>query len=132
MRSVIWEPDASGTLVGSSYLYATQRDYARFGLLYLHHGKWLGKQILPEGWVEYTTTPAKGSGGQYGAFFWLNRSGEYPDVPEDMFSCNGHDGQYIFVIPSKELVIVRTGYSPSGTFDIKTMVRLICETVEQS
>ncbi len=130
MGSVIWEPDASGTLVGSSYLYATQRDYARFGLLYLHHGNWLGEQILPEEWVKYTTTPAKGSGGQYGAFFWLNRSGKFPGVPEDMFSCNGHDGQYIFVIPSKELVIVRTGYSPSGTFDIKEMVRQISGAVE--
>ncbi len=130
MRSAVWEPDASGTLVGSSYLYATQRDYARFGLLYLHDGKWLGEQHLPEGWVEYTTTVANGSGGEYGAFFWLNRSGAYPGVPEDMFSCNGHDGQFIFIIPSKQLVIVRTGYSPNGSFDIKGMVRMIAEAVE--
>ncbi len=130
IRSAVWEPDASGTLVGSSYLYATQRDYARFGLLYLHNGNWLGEQILPEGWVNYTTTPANGSGGQYGAFFWLNRSGKFPGVPEDMYSCNGHDGQYIFIIPSKEMVIVRTGYSPHDTFDIKAMVRSISESAE--
>lgn len=129
LRSVVWEPDASGTLVGSSYLYATQRDYARFGLLYLHQGKWLGQQILPEGWVEYTTTPANGSDGQYGAFFWLNRAGGYPGVPEDMFSCNGHDGQFIFIVPSKQLVVVRNGYSPHGSFDIKGMLRSICEAI---
>ncbi len=130
MRSALWEPDASGTLVGSSYLYATQRDYARFGLLYLHQGNWLGEQLFPEDWVTYSTTPARGSDGQYGAFFWLNRSGFTPGVPEDMFSCNGHDGQFIFTIPSKNLVIVRTGYSPDGSFDIKEMVRLISEAVE--
>jgi len=130
MRSAIWEPDASGTLVGSSYLYATQRDYARFGLLYLHDGKWLGQQILPEGWVGYTTTPANGSDGQYGAFFWLNRSGYTPGVPEDMFSCNGHDGQFIFIVPSKQLVVVRNGYSPHGSFDIKGMMKMICEAIE--
>jgi len=130
MRSVIWEPDASGTLVGSSYLYATQRDYARFGLLFLHHGNWLGEQILPEDWVTYTTTPAKGSGDQYGAFFWLNRSGKYPGVPLDMFSCNGHDGQFIFIVPSKHLVVVRNGYSPKGTFDYAAMLKNICDAIE--
>ncbi|NSW94273.1 MAG: serine hydrolase [Bacteroidales bacterium] len=117
MRSVVWEVDASGTFVGSSYLYATMRDYARFGLLYLHNGNWLGEQLLPEGWVDYTTTPAVGSDGGYGALFWLNKSGQFPGIPSDMFYCDGYDGQRIFIIPSKELVIVRTGCSPRGTFD---------------
>lgn len=118
MRSAIFEADASGTFVGSSYLYATMRDYARFGLLYLNKGNWLGEQILPKGWVEYSTTEAKGSDGQYGAFFWLNLEGtNYPDVPRDMFSCNGHDGQFIYIIPSKDLVVVRTGFSKKGDFD---------------
>ncbi len=130
MRSAVWEPDASGTFVGSSYIYATLRDYARFGLLYLHNGNWLGEQILPEGWVNYSTTPANGSGGKYGAFFWLNRGGEFPGVPADMYSCNGHDGQFIYIIPSKNLVVVRTGHSPSGTYDFKTFLRSITEAVE--
>ncbi|QRX64438.1 serine hydrolase [Dysgonomonadaceae bacterium zrk40] len=118
MRSAIFEVDASGTFVGSSYLYATLRDYTRFGLLYLNNGNWLGEQILPEKWVEYSTTEANGSDGTYGAFFWLNKSGsDYPDVPRDMFCCRGHDGQYIYIIPSKELVIVRTGFSKQGEFD---------------
>ncbi|MCU0410763.1 MAG: beta-lactamase family protein, partial [Bacteroidales bacterium] len=60
MRSAVWEVDASGTFVGSSYLYATMRDYARYGLLYLHDGNWLGEQVLPEGWVKFTSTPAEG------------------------------------------------------------------------
>jgi CubicO group peptidase (beta-lactamase class C family) len=112
MTSAIFETDAAGTLVGSSYVYATARDYARFGLLYLLNGVFNGERILPEGWVKYSTTPAKNSKGAYGAFFWLNKGKKYPDAPADMFSCNGHDGQRIFIIPSKELVVVVLGYSP--------------------
>jgi CubicO group peptidase (beta-lactamase class C family) len=130
MRSVVWEVDASGTFVGSSYLYATMRDYARFGLLYLHNGNWLGEQILPENWVNYTTTPAKGSGGEYGAMFWLNRNGEFPGMPDDLYYCDGYDGQRIFILPSKELVIVRTGCSPRGTIDWQSFLRGIVEAVE--
>jgi len=112
MPDVVFEVDASGTQVGSSYLFATARDYARFGLLYMNDGKVNSEQILPEGWVKYSTTPAADSKGEYGSLFWLNRSKYYPAAPEDMYSCNGHDGQQIFIIPSKELVIVLVGYSP--------------------
>lgn len=107
-----FETDMSGTPVGSSYLYVTARDYARFGQLYLNDGCLGGERILPEGWVDYTRTPASASEGGYGAFFWLNRNGRLPDVPGDMFSCNGHDGQQIYIVPSKELVVVILGYSP--------------------
>jgi CubicO group peptidase (beta-lactamase class C family) len=130
MRSVIWEVDASGTFVGSSYLYATMRDYARFGLLYLHNGNWLGEQIFPEDWVSYTTTPANGSDGQYGALFWLNKNGEFPDQPDDLFYCSGYEGQRIFILPSKELVVVRTGCSPSGTIDWQAFLRGITNALE--
>ncbi len=130
MRSAIFEVDASGTFVGSSYLYATMSDYARFGLLYLNKGNWLGEQILPEGWVDYSTTVAKGSDGQYGAFFWLNTEGtDYPDVPRDMFCCRGHDGQYIYIIPSKDLVVVRTGFSKKGEFDLNGFLAGIVNTI---
>ena len=107
-----FEPDMSGTPVGSSYLYVTARDFARFGELYLEDGCFSGERILPEGWVDYTVTPASASEGAYGAFFWLNRNNVCPDVPEDMFSCQGHDGQEIYIIPSKDLVVVVLGYSP--------------------
>lgn len=107
-----FEPDMSGTPVGSSYLYITARDFARFGQLYLDDGCIGERRVLPEGWVEYTATPASASEGRYGAFFWLNRCNVCPDAPEDMFSCQGHDGQEIYIIPSKELVVVVLGYSP--------------------
>ena len=107
-----FEPDMSGTPVGSSYLYVTARDYARFGQMFLDDGCIGGNRILPEGWVDYTVTPASASQGAYGAFFWLNRNHVCPDVPEDMYSCNGHDGQQIYIVPSKDLVVVILGYSP--------------------
>ena len=107
-----FEPDMSGTPVGSSYLYVTARDYARFGQLYLDDGCVQGKRIPPEGWVAYTSEPAAASEGGYGAFFWLNRNGVCPDAPADMISCQGHDGQEIYIIPSQELVVVILGYSP--------------------
>ncbi|MDF1559758.1 MAG: serine hydrolase [Bacteroidales bacterium] len=130
MRSVVWEVDASGTFVGSSYLYATMRDYARFGLLYLHDGNWLGEQILPEDWVRYTTTPAPGSEGEYGALFWLNKKGEFPGLPDDVYYCDGYEGQRIFVLPEQEMVIVRTGYSPRGTIDWQAFLSGIVKAVE--
>jgi CubicO group peptidase (beta-lactamase class C family) len=130
MRSVVWEVDASGTFVGSSYLYATMRDYARFGLLYLHNGNWLGEQIFPENWVNYTITPAEGSGGEYGALLWLNRAGEFPGMPEDLYYADGYDGQRIFILPSKDLVIVRTGCSPRGTIDWQSFLSGIVAAVE--
>jgi CubicO group peptidase (beta-lactamase class C family) len=130
MRSAVFEVDASGIFVGSSYLYASVRDYARYGMLYLHNGNWMGEQLLPEDWVSYTTTPAKGSGGDYGAFFWLNKGGEYPGVPEDLFSAEGHDGQYIFIIPSLQLVLVRNGYSKKGTYDFQAFLKSITDCIE--
>jgi hypothetical protein len=112
MPDAVFEVDASGTQVGSSYIYATARDYARYALLNLQDGVFNGERILPEGWVKYTTTPASDSNGKYGSLFWLNVSKYYPAAPDDMYSCNGHDGQQIFIIPSKELIIVLVGYSP--------------------
>jgi CubicO group peptidase (beta-lactamase class C family) len=112
MPDAVFEVDPSGSQAGSSYLYATVRDYARFGLLYLQDGIFNGERILPEGWVQYSTTPAAHSANRYGSFFWLNRNKDYPSAPEDMYSCNGHDGQHIFIIPSKELIVVVVGYSP--------------------
>ncbi|MCX6306229.1 MAG: serine hydrolase [Bacteroidetes bacterium] len=112
MPDAIFETDPSGTLVGSSYIYATARDYARFGLLYLWDGMFNGERILPEGWAGYTTTPASHSDGNYGAFFWLNKGKHYPSAPADMYYCNGHEGQRIFIIPSRDLVVVILGYSP--------------------
>jgi CubicO group peptidase (beta-lactamase class C family) len=117
MTSVVLEPDASGTFVGSSYIYATARDYARFGLLYYNDGWWNGERILPEGWVQKTRTPAASNPlKNYGYQFWLNgqdkkdpRSKVFPGVPDDLFYADGFGGQDVYIIPSKNLVIVRLG-----------------------
>lgn len=131
ISDAVFEVDASGTQVGSSYIYATARDYARFGTLYLQDGIFNGERILPEGWVKYTTTPASDSSGKYGSLFWLNSSKYYPAAPEDMYSCNGHDGQQIFIIPSKELIVVLVGYSPKPDRVMKfnDLLRDILETI---
>ena len=126
-----FEPDMSGTPVGSSYLYATARDFARLGHMYLNDGCVGGERILPEHWVEYTCTPASDSKDGYGACFWLNRGKTFPSAPEDMYSCQGHDGQMIFIIPSKELVVVVLGYSPKPdrVIDFDSLLRdIIAQT----
>jgi CubicO group peptidase (beta-lactamase class C family) len=116
MRSVELETDESGTFVGSSFMYATARDWARFGLLYLRNGVWSGQRILPEGWVTYTRTPAPAAPDQrYGAHFWLRISkddrcaSDSRPLPLDAFHAVGFEGQYITIIPSRELVVVRLG-----------------------
>jgi CubicO group peptidase (beta-lactamase class C family) len=122
MNSMLLETDAHGYFVGSSYGYATARDWAKFGLLYLQDGVWKGDTILPKGWVKYSTTPAEAANGQYGALFWLNRSGKLPDVPRDMFACQGHRGQRVFIIPSCELVLVRLGFAEDN-FDFNQFIK---------
>jgi CubicO group peptidase (beta-lactamase class C family) len=137
MTSTILEPDPSGTYVGSSFGYATARDWARFGLLYLNDGVWNGERILPEGWVKYTTTPAPAAPkGEYGAQWWLNAGAKdnpanrkYPDVPPDSFQAEGFEGQYVFVVPSKKLVVVRLGLSQKALPDMNKLVAGIIGTL---
>lgn len=132
MPDAVFETDPSGTQVGSSYLYATARDYARYGLLHLQDGIFNGESILPEGWVNYTTTPVEGSKGEYGSMFWLNKGNTYPSAPEDMYSCEGHDGQFIFMIPSKELVVVVLGFShkPDHAMNCDELLSDIISTIQ--
>jgi CubicO group peptidase (beta-lactamase class C family) len=127
MHSMTIEPDLEGNYIGSSYGWATARDWAKFGLLYLNEGNWNGEQILNKSWIEYSAKPTNDSNGEYGAHFWLNAEAKYPDVPTDMFSCNGFQGQYIFIIPSKELVVVRFGLTESPEFDINNFLKEILE-----
>ena len=129
ITSMILETDAVGNFVGSSYGHANARDWARFGLLYYNDGVWKGDTILPKGWVAYSRTPAPASKGEYGAQFWLNRSKKIPDAPEDMFSCNGHRGQRVFIIPSRNLVVVRLGFSEDG-FDQNGFLKGILAAVK--
>ena len=127
----IFEQDMSGTPVGSSYLYVTAKDFARFGQMFLDDGCVGNERILPEGWVDYTRTPAADSGNHYGAHFWLNGNGKFPDVPKDMFYCDGHDGQDIFIFPSQQVVVVILGYSPKpdNLIDFNALLRDILSTI---
>jgi CubicO group peptidase (beta-lactamase class C family) len=117
MTNAAFELDPSGTFVGSSYLHATPQDWARFGLLYLQDGVWQGERILPEGWVNYSSTPTPlAPRGQYGAHFWLNAGSAsnpsdrvWPRLPVDAFFADGYQGQRVVIIPSRKLVVVRFG-----------------------
>lgn len=112
--SFVLEPDSSGAPIGSSYVYATARDWAKLGQLYLEDGLRNGERILPEGWSGYASAPTPASDGQYGAHFWLNRDGEararfIPGLPENIYFMAGHEGQYVFIMPDKNAVVVRLG-----------------------
>jgi len=122
MYSAVMEPDASGTFVGSSYMYATARDWARFGLLYLNDGLSNSERVLPEGWVATSTRPASADKKGYGYQIWLNAGTDtsikrFPSAPADMFYADGFESQLIFVIPSRNLVVVRLGLTQHNNFD---------------
>jgi CubicO group peptidase (beta-lactamase class C family) len=126
MRSAVMEPDATGLFVASSFMYATARDWARFGLLYLRDGVWEGERILPEGWVRYSVTPAPAAPlGEYGAQWWLNAGAAkdstrrpFPNLPREFYRAAGFEGQMVGVVPSADLVVVRLGLSrPDQAFD---------------
>ena len=129
MTSMIIESDMSGNYVGSSYGWATARDWAKFGTLYLNNGNWNGEQLFDASWVKYITTPAQGSNQEYGAHFWLNAGKYYKDAPKDMYSCNGYQGQRIFIIPSLQLVIVRLG--TSEVFDFNAFLKGIIGSLKK-
>jgi CubicO group peptidase (beta-lactamase class C family) len=123
MYNTIMETDASANFVGSSYTYATSRDWARFGLLYLNNGIWFGDTIVNPEWVEFTQNPAQNSNGKYGSQFWLNSTGnELPDAPTDIYYADGYQGQRVYIIPSKKLVIVRMGLTTKKDFDYNKMI----------
>jgi CubicO group peptidase (beta-lactamase class C family) len=132
MTSAVFEPDPSGTFVGSSYAFATARDWARFGLLFLRDGVWEGSPILPEGWVKYSTTPTpKAPKGEYGALFWLNagpdsnpRARRWPLVPRDAYSAEGFQYQRVIIIPSRKLILVRFGAtSGQGSWNSQSFIQ---------
>lgn len=110
MAGAVIEADAAGDFVASSFMHATARDWGRFGLLYLQDGVWSGERILPEGWVKYSVTPAAASAGRFGAHFWLRLSGHSPALlPPGAFHMAGYDGQFVTIVPEKNLVVVRLG-----------------------
>ncbi|MDZ7613041.1 MAG: serine hydrolase [Flavobacteriaceae bacterium] len=129
MHSAQIETDLTGNFVGSSYAWANTRDWGKFGLLYLHEGNWNGEQIFEPSWAKYVATPTNGSNGRYGGHFWLNAGGIYPDAPRDLYSANGFQGQMVFIIPSKKMVIVRTGLTEDPEFDFNLMLKEILKAI---
>ncbi len=134
LSSAVWEPDAAGTPVCSSYLWATPRDWARIGQFALQDGVWNGTRLLPEGWMTRTTTPdlvgvATTEERGYAAGWWTNRDVAAgasvtastpkvrPALPADAYWAQGHDGQRLIVVPSARLVVVRLGFSPGVEAD---------------
>jgi CubicO group peptidase (beta-lactamase class C family) len=104
--------DAAGTFIGSSFLYCTARDFARFGQLYLADGVWDGRRLLPKGWVDFARTPAPAPVEEdfgYGAHWWLWDGHGFPGT----FAAHGYEGQYIIVRPDRDLVVVRLGKTPT-------------------
>lgn len=135
MTSAVMETDASGTFVGSSYMYATAQDWARFAQLLLDDGSWKGRRILPEGYVSFMRTPSAASGGDYGSGqVWLQENGIRAgtgNFPPDTFWMLGHDGQAIMLVPSLRLAVVRLGLTPSRTgYDVQKLNAKIIEALD--
>jgi CubicO group peptidase (beta-lactamase class C family) len=134
MRNVTLEFDGSGTLQGTTYMLASARDWAKFGLLYLNDGAVGGKRILHEDWVDYSAAATLDT--DYGAGFWTNRS-EHPNargrvrlgIPRDAFFASGDLGQRVVIMPTQHLVVVRLGDSVDPTGDIRGLGRLVKEVI---
>jgi CubicO group peptidase (beta-lactamase class C family) len=136
MRHVTIEFDGAGTPEGSSQMLASARDWARFGQLYLNDGIAGGKRILPEGWVNYSAAPTAGAFVGYGAGFWTNLDDSLGaryriahGWPRDAFFAKGSIGQYVIVIPSEHLVIVRFGRTVNWPLDADGVSDLVSDVV---
>lgn len=119
MKSALPEFDAAGTQIGGSMIHATARDWALFGEFLRNKGAVRGAQLVPVSWIEFMTRPSPRNSA-YGAQIWLNRHGQedatklFPDVPSNVFACQGHLGQVILVSPTQKLTIVRLGHTLDG------------------
>lgn len=141
IRHAVWESDASGTFVASSYAYLTARDLARVGLLMARGGRWNDRQLLPEDWVAFNLKPFAGYKAQQeeavpGGHWWLNRivdgaPSPWPDAPPDTFAALGHWGQALYVMPSKKLVIVRYGDDRDGSYKHNELLKRVLQAVRR-
>ncbi|WP_282387098.1 MULTISPECIES: serine hydrolase [unclassified Pseudomonas] len=139
IRHAVWESDASGTFVASSYAYLTARDLARVGLLMARGGRWNDRQLLPEDWVAFNLKPfavykAQQDEAVPGGHWWLNRPVDgapspWPDAPPDTFAALGHWGQALYVMPSEKLVIVRYGDDRDGSYKHNELLKRVLQAV---
>ncbi|RQZ40808.1 class C beta-lactamase-related serine hydrolase [Burkholderia sp. Bp9090] len=141
MRSAVFEPDAAGTLGSASFMYASARDWARFGELLRQDGVWDGQRLLPQGWVRYLTRATPLSTRQeFGAHLWVkvpepfnDRDAHASPLPVDAFHAVGHEGQFVSVVPSRELVVVRLGLSrPESAWNHEAFLARVLEAVPAS
>ncbi|MHA6522817.1 serine hydrolase domain-containing protein [Tessaracoccus sp. G1721] len=138
LSSAVWEADATGLPVCSSYLWATPRDWAGIGQFALQDGVWEGARMLPEGWMADSTTVTEVAESEeegYAAGWWVNQlpDGSLVDesLPADAYSANGHDGQRLYVVPSAGLVVVRMGFSPGVPREDLRVGELVAELVSR-
>jgi CubicO group peptidase (beta-lactamase class C family) len=130
MHGLTHETDRQGRFIISGFNYGTARDWARLAHLYLRDGVWAGRRLLPEGWVDFVRTLAPGwETGNYGGQFWLNTVGEYP-LPADTFFMAGGGGQFVFMLPAEDMVIVRQGHSRAWDGAKPRMARLAGRIME--
>ncbi len=131
MHTAVLETDPAGTFVGSSYGFASARDWARFGQLYCDDGVVAGERLLPSGWIDAARIPHGKGNGSHGSHLWLNADPdgdgplqrEWPDLPADLLSMDGHEGQYCVVFPRERMVIVRLGCTKNGGFGLHALLR---------
>lgn len=127
-QHTVFEPDASGVLVGSSYFYASARDWARMGQMMLDGGVLNGARIVSEDWVVRATSPNNSDNNRaYGYQWWLNRGNRslrWPDLPDDAYAAQGNREQSVTVIPSQNLVVVRLGWT-SGDYPINDRIAVM-------
>ena len=118
VRTMVMETDPYGNFLTQGYEFASARDWARLGNLYLQDGMWNGERILPEGWSKFVSTLAPAWEADkrpiYGAFFWLNGDGSFP-VPKEAYFMSGAGGQTTLIVPSHDLVVVRLGHYKGAT-----------------
>jgi CubicO group peptidase (beta-lactamase class C family) len=134
IRRMVLETDPYGNFLLNGYELGTGRDWARLGLLYLQDGIWNGERLLPDGFANFVRTPAPAwSKPVYGGAFWLNRTADWP-LPEDAYLMAGAGGQYAFVVPTHDLVIVRLGHykgAEAGNRALRNALKLLMEAVPQ-
>jgi len=137
IRNMVLETDPYGNFLIQGYEFGSARDWARLGNLYLQDGMWNGERLLPEGYLKHVSTVAPAWEADKrpvygGGFFWINGTGNWP-IPEEAIFMAGAGGQFTFIIPSHDLVVVRLGHYKGSALGIEALKRalsLLIEAVE--